>query len=87
MGHSPDPGRARPPGHTETQAEGDMSEIGAVSLRLALLLALAGFGAAIYAGRSRRPDWTRVAERSVGVVFALVTVAIASLFIKLRSHS
>jgi cytochrome c-type biogenesis protein CcmF len=57
-----------------------MSEIGAVSLRLALLLALAGFGAAIFAGRSRREDWTRVAERSVGVVFALVVCAIATLF-------
>ena len=57
-----------------------MSEIGAVALRLALLLALAGFGAGIYAGRARRDDWTRVAERSVGVVFALVTIAIATLF-------
>jgi cytochrome c-type biogenesis protein CcmF len=47
---------------------------------LALLLALAGFGAGIFAGRSRREDWTRVAERSVGVVFALVVCAIATLF-------
>src|SRR5258705_2930941 len=61
-------------------ARNGMSEIGAVALRLALLLALAGLGAGIYAGRSRRDDWTRVAERSVGVVFALVTCAIATLF-------
>jgi cytochrome c-type biogenesis protein CcmF len=57
-----------------------MSEIGAVALRLALLLAFAGLGAGIYAGSARREDWTRVAERSVGVVFALVTIAIAALF-------
>ncbi len=58
-----------------------MSEIGAVSLRLALLLAAAGFGAAIYAGVQRNPEWTRVAERSVGVVFALVTSAMVALFL------
>src|SRR2546422_3163752 len=63
-----------------------MSEIGAVSLRLALLLAVAGFGAAVYAGRTRREDWTRVAERSVGVVFALVTCAIATLFVCFARH-
>jgi cytochrome c-type biogenesis protein CcmF len=57
-----------------------MSEIGAVALRLALLLAFAGLGAGIYAGSARREDWTRVAERSVGVVFALVTIAIEALF-------
>jgi cytochrome c-type biogenesis protein CcmF len=58
-----------------------MSEIGAISLRLALLIAVAGLAAAVYAGRTRREDWTRVAERSVGVVFALVTCAIAALFV------
>jgi cytochrome c-type biogenesis protein CcmF len=58
-----------------------MSEIGSISLRLALLLAIAGLGAGIYAGTARRADWTRVAERSVGVLFALVTCAIVSLFI------
>ena len=63
-----------------------MSEIGAVSLRLALLLAVAGLGAAVYAGRTRREDWTRVAERSVGVVFALVTAAIAALFVCFARH-
>ena len=63
-----------------------MSEIGAISLRLALLLAVAGLGAAVYAGRTRREDWTRVAERSVGVVFALVTAAIAALFVCFARH-
>jgi len=63
-----------------------MSEIGAVSLRLALLIALAGFAAAVYAGLRRRADWTGVAERSVGVVFALVTSAIAALFVSFATH-
>ena len=82
LGHSP--GRAGP--DPAGQARSGMSEIGAVSLRLALLLALAGFGAAVYAGRTRREDWTRVAERSVGVVFALVTAAIAALFVCFARH-
>ena len=63
-----------------------MSEIGAISLRLALLLGLAGFGAAIYAGLSRREEWTRVTERSVLVVFALVTSAMAALFVCFARH-
>ena len=57
-----------------------MSEIGSISLRLALLVAVAGVAAGVFAGAKRRDDWTRVAERSVGVVFALVTCAIAMLF-------
>src|SRR5262245_37438594 len=63
-----------------------MSDIGAVSLRLALLLAAAGLGASVYAGLQRREDWTRVAARSVGVVFALVTAAIAALFVCFARH-
>jgi len=43
-------------------------------------------GAAVYAGRTRREDWTRVAERSVGVVFLLVTAAIAALFVCFARH-
>ncbi|MEM7412497.1 MAG: heme lyase CcmF/NrfE family subunit [Myxococcota bacterium] len=58
-----------------------MSEIGAISLRLSLLIALAGFVAAIYAGISKRAVWTQVSERSVYVVFFGVTSAIAALFV------
>jgi cytochrome c-type biogenesis protein CcmF len=57
-----------------------MAELGSACIRFALLLAVAGFGASLYAGVARRDDWTRVAERSVGVVSAFVTVAIAALF-------
>ena len=48
-----------------------MSEIGAIALRFALVVAILGLGCGIYAGVSRRPQapgWTRVSER------ALVTV-------------
>ena len=63
-----------------------MSDIGAAALRFALLIAGAGLVAAIYAGVSRRADWTRVAERSMLVVAAFVTVAIACLFAAFASH-
>jgi cytochrome c-type biogenesis protein CcmF len=57
-----------------------MAELGAACIRFALLIAIAGLGAAIHAGLSRRADWTRVAERGVLVVSAFVTVAIIALF-------
>jgi len=57
-----------------------MAELGAACIRFALLIAIAGFGAAIHAGLSRRPDWTRVAERSLLVVAVFVAIAIGSLF-------
>jgi cytochrome c biogenesis factor len=57
-----------------------MPDIGGFSLRFALVIALLGFGSAIYAGVQRRPEWTRVAERSVWLVFAFVSVAMIALF-------
>ncbi len=57
-----------------------MGEIGLYALRLALLLSLIGIGAGIFAGVQRRPEWTRVAERSLLLVFASTTVAMAALF-------
>jgi cytochrome c-type biogenesis protein CcmF len=58
-----------------------MAELGSACIRFALLLAVAGFGAAVYAGVSRRAEWTRVAERSVWVVSAFVAAAIVTLFV------
>jgi cytochrome c-type biogenesis protein CcmF len=58
-----------------------MSELGALTLRLALLVALLGVGAGVYAGATRRGDWTRVAERAVWVVFAFTSLAMAVLFV------
>src|SRR5262249_50794239 len=63
-----------------------MSEIGAVSLRLALLLAVAGFGASIYAGRPRPQGRAPRAQPRGAVVFALVATAIASLFFCFANH-
>ena len=57
-----------------------MPEIGGYSLRFALVIALLGFGSAFYAGVQRRPEWARVAERSVWVVFAFVSIAMIALF-------
>ena len=57
-----------------------MSELGAYALRFGLLIALLGLAAAFRAGLSQRPEWTRVAERSVYVVSACVTLAVLVLF-------
>jgi len=62
-----------------------MPEIGGYSVRFALVIALLGFGSAIYAGLNRRSEWTRVAERSVWVIFALVSVAMLTLFYALAT--
>jgi cytochrome c-type biogenesis protein CcmF len=57
-----------------------MAEIGGYALRFALLIALLGIGIGIFAGVTRRPEWTRVAERSVWLIFAFTTLAMAALF-------
>jgi cytochrome c-type biogenesis protein CcmF len=58
-----------------------MADLGAHALRFALAFALFGLGAAVHAGVARRGDWTRVAERAVGLVFACTTLAIGLLFV------
>jgi cytochrome c-type biogenesis protein CcmF len=63
-----------------------MSDIGAAALRFALLISVCGVAAAIYAGIARRPDWTRVAERSMLVVAGFVTTAIVALFAAFAGH-
>jgi len=57
-----------------------LSDVGVYALRLALVIGALGLGCALYAGVRRRPDWTRVSERSVVLVFAFVTLAMATLF-------
>jgi len=57
-----------------------MTDIGGFSLRFALVIALLGFGSAIYAGVQRKSEWVRVAERSVWLVFTFVSIAIIALF-------
>lgn len=63
-----------------------MGEIGLYSLRLALLLSVIGIGAGIFAGVQRRPEWTRVAERSLLLVCAATTVAMLALFWALATN-
>ncbi len=63
-----------------------MSDIGLHSLRFALVVAIFGITAGFAGGRLRRDDWTRVAERSVLVAFALVTLSMASLFWAFAFH-
>ena len=57
-----------------------MSDVGAYALRFALVIAAFGLAAGVHAGWRRSPRWTRVSERAVWVVFALVTAAMLILF-------
>lgn len=57
-----------------------MSEIGFYAQRLALLVVAVGVGAGLYAGLTRRPEWTRVAERALLAVAGFVTVAMVALW-------
>ena len=57
-----------------------MSDVGLYALRFALVIAVFGVGAGVYAGVGRRPDWTRVAERAALVVTGFVGVAMLVLF-------
>jgi cytochrome c-type biogenesis protein CcmF len=57
-----------------------MSDVGFYALRLGLIVAGVGLGAGLYAGFTRRAEWTRVAERAVYLVFAFASVAMAVLF-------
>jgi cytochrome c-type biogenesis protein CcmF len=63
-----------------------MNDLGLYALRLGLFLCLLGIGAGIYAGTSKRPEWTRVAERSVYLVFASASIAMLALFWALANN-
>jgi cytochrome c-type biogenesis protein CcmF len=57
-----------------------VSDLGFLALRLGLVVALLGIGAGVYAGLSRRAEWTEVARRAVLLVGACVTLAIVCLW-------
>ena len=57
-----------------------MSDLGFYAQRLALVVALAGIVAGVYGGAARRPEWGRIAERAVLLVFGFTTLAMAVLF-------
>jgi cytochrome c-type biogenesis protein CcmF len=63
-----------------------VGEIGLYALRLGLLLSLIGIGAGIFAGLQHRPEWTRVAERSLLLVCATTSVAMLALFWALATN-
>ena len=57
-----------------------MTDLGLYALRLALLLCALGVGAGVYAGLTDRDEWTRVAERSLLLVFGACSLAMLALF-------
>ena len=63
-----------------------MADLGLYALRLALFLCVLGMGTGIYAGITRRDEWTRVAERAVLVVCAAVSAAMLALFYSLATN-
>jgi cytochrome c-type biogenesis protein CcmF len=63
-----------------------VADVGLYALQLALLLSAVGMGAGIYAGVRKRPEWTRVAERSVLLVCAATSIAILALFWALATN-
>jgi cytochrome c-type biogenesis protein CcmF len=63
-----------------------VGEVGLYSLRLGLFFALLGIGAGVFAGTQGRAEWTRIAERSVLLVFAATSVAMLALFWALATN-
>jgi len=63
-----------------------MAELGSYALRIALLFALTGLVAAVYAAMNRRADWRQTAERIVWSTFAFVSVAMGALFAAFVLH-
>jgi cytochrome c-type biogenesis protein CcmF len=58
-----------------------MPEIGDYALRFALVISAIGVAAGFVGGRLRDDRWTRLAERSLLVVFAFVSLAMVVLFV------
>lgn len=63
-----------------------MVDIGQQALIFAWLITILGCFVSIAAGVRRRDDWTRVAERSLYVVFGAITVAMGALFYALATN-
>ncbi len=63
-----------------------MPDLGYHGLRLALLVAFAGFAAGIAGGVTRRDAWTRVAERAVYIAFGFASLAMLALFHALATN-
>jgi len=63
-----------------------MADLGLYALRLGLLLCALGVGAGVYAGLTRREEWTRVSERSLLLVFGVCSFAMLALFWALANN-
>ena len=63
-----------------------MADLGLYALRLALFASALGLAVGVFAGMTRRDDWTQVAERSVLVVGAALSVAMGALFWSLATN-
>jgi cytochrome c-type biogenesis protein CcmF len=63
-----------------------VSELGSHALRFALAIAALALGAGVAAGLSRRPEWTRVAERGLLALFACSGLAMLCLFHAFATH-
>ena len=63
-----------------------MADLGLYSLRLALFLCALGLGVGVYAGVTRRDEWTQVAERALLVVCAATSIAMGALFYALATN-
>ncbi|MBW2496533.1 MAG: heme lyase CcmF/NrfE family subunit [Deltaproteobacteria bacterium] len=57
-----------------------MADLGLYALRVGLFLCLLGIAIGVYAGVTRRDDWTRVSERALLIVFGSTSIAIVALF-------
>ena len=63
-----------------------MGELGSYALLLSLLVCLIGIAAGLFAGIQGRDEWTRIAERSMLLVFGATSVAIVALFWALATN-
>jgi cytochrome c-type biogenesis protein CcmF len=63
-----------------------MTDFGLYALRAGLIFTAFGIIAGIIAGRSERADWSRVAERSVYIVFGALSLGMLALFYALATN-
>ena len=63
-----------------------MGELGSYALLLGLFVSFIGIAAGVFAGLKGRDEWTRIAERSMLLVFGATSVAMVALFWALATN-